>query len=172
MSRRRISPAPGAWCSIDGFSVAVLVCGELFNRRARAAIGALRPRLVVDTGHKSMGQGLIPAMRSVARTAGCPVAHAHHLAGYETQQIHFVNVQGGRESVPANAHLERSGGLWASWAPRIVASVLATAAPTPRCPPGAALEQIAAPSLNSRERTCNITAMPPMRCYQIVTKPN
>ena len=111
-------PGPGRVVLIDGFSVAVLVCGELFNRRARAAIGALRPRLVVDTGHKSMGQGLIPAMRSVARTAGCPVAHAHHLAGYETQQIHFVNVQGGRESVPANAHLERSGGLWASWALR------------------------------------------------------
>jgi len=108
-------PGAGRVVLIDGLPVAVLVCGELYNRRARAAICALRPRLVVDTGHESMGQGLIPAMRSVARAAGCPVAHAHHLAGYQTQRIHFINAQGGRESVPANAHVERSGRLWAAW---------------------------------------------------------
>ena len=111
-------PGAGRMVLIDGFSVAVLVCGELFNRRARASIGALRPCLVVDTGHESMGQGLIPAMRSAARAAGCPVAHAHHLAGYQTQRIHFVNAQGRRESVPASAHVEGSGGLWAAWALR------------------------------------------------------
>ncbi len=109
---------PGAdrLIAIDDVTVGVLICGELFNKRARTVVGQLRPDLVVDIGHCSMGQGLIPAMKSAAGSSGCPVAHSQHLAGYRTQQIHMVNAQGQSESVRADTNpLEWSGSTWAAW---------------------------------------------------------
>jgi hypothetical protein len=94
--RDRLVPGLGA-------SVAILLCGELFNRRARDGVAAAEPRLVIDLAHARMGQGLIPAMKNLAGLAGCLVAHSQHLAGWSGRSLHFVTAEGNQKSVPTDS---------------------------------------------------------------------
>src|SRR5262249_45887833 len=99
--------------------IGVLVCGELFNWRARRDLAKGRPSLVVGTGHSSMGQGLIPAMQSMAGSGACPVAHSHHLANWYGRSLHFVNGTGEQQSIEADEkHLISGDSVWAVWACR------------------------------------------------------
>jgi hypothetical protein len=114
-------PAGGRVVTVAGRRVGVLICGELFSRRARAKLGGERPDLIVDVGHSGMGQGLIPAMKNLAAAAGCPVAHAQHLANWWGKGLHFVGAAGERQSqaVGEDAVIEAER-LWAAWAVREV----------------------------------------------------
>ena len=63
-------PAAGRVVEIGGKRVGVLLCGELFSERARQSFGELNLQLSVDLGHVGMGQGLIPAMKSLVTIFG------------------------------------------------------------------------------------------------------
>jgi hypothetical protein len=105
---------------VDGVLVAVVICGELFSERARDSITRLGASLVVDLGHSGMGQGLIPAMKRLARDGRCAVAHAQHLASI-WGGLHFVDAAGVQQSVSAKTNeLVRHEGLWAGGALRTV----------------------------------------------------
>jgi hypothetical protein len=106
--------------TIDGTRVGTLICGELFSRRARQGLTQAGARLIVDVGHLSMSQGVIPAMRAVATQGKCCVAHSHHVK-YRGRALHFVDGQGTQLSAKADdAHLVQHGSLWAEWAARQV----------------------------------------------------
>jgi hypothetical protein len=110
---------------IAGNSVATLICGELFNERVRESISRRQPDMVIDLGHSGMGQGLIPAMSSVARSSRCPVIHSQHLEDHKKTSIHFVDFVGSKarqhsQRVQENP-LVRDNGFWAGWALRDVA---------------------------------------------------
>jgi len=107
--------------TVDGIRMGVLICGELFSWRARQGIGKAGARLVVDVGHSGMGQGLIPAMRGVAKEGQCCVAHSQHLSGWYGRAVHFVDARGEQLSADVDqAHLVEHGSLWAAWAAREV----------------------------------------------------
>src|SRR5947209_7445515 len=57
-------PGSGRVVTVAERRVGVLICGELFSRRARAKLAGERPGLIVDVGHSGMGPGLIPAMKN------------------------------------------------------------------------------------------------------------
>ncbi len=106
---------------IDGTRVAVLICGELFSWRARAGVGSTGAGLVVDVGHTGMGQGLIPAMKSVASQGRCPVAHSQHLKSWCGRSLHFVDSRGAQQSVAVDEdHVVEHGSLWSAWREREV----------------------------------------------------
>lgn len=106
---------------VTGKSVAILICGELFNKRARDSIAALHPDMVIDIGHSGMGQGLIPAMRSVAHYSRCPVVHSQHLKGYKNRNIHFVDSNEYQHSQEVTANpLIWDQDVWAGWALRSI----------------------------------------------------
>lgn len=83
---------------VGGRAVVPLLCGELFNWRVREKLTRYGPGLVLDLGHSGMGQGLIPAMASVANAVGCPVAHSQHTWD---GSLHFVSADGEQQSVPS-----------------------------------------------------------------------
>jgi hypothetical protein len=107
--------------TVAGRTLAVLLCGELFSRRAREAIAAAHPQLILDLAHARIGQGLIPAMTNLANLAGCRVAHSQHLAGWDGRSLHSVSAEGEQESVPASdsPYLEDDD-FWIGWCIRTV----------------------------------------------------
>ncbi len=78
----------------------------------------LVPHLVLDVGHISMGTGVVPAMMSVANSAGCAVAHTQHVW---QGALHFVSAKGKQQSIP-NDQLEYVGDdeFWIAWCVREV----------------------------------------------------
>ena len=119
---KRVADAdlPGAdrLVRVAGRQVGVLICGELFNGRARRQMAQLRADLVVDLGHQGMSQGLIPAMRNLATEGECSVAHSQHLTW---GKIHLVDARGRQASQAADANpLVKCEGLWAGWALRSI----------------------------------------------------
>jgi hypothetical protein len=109
-------PGPQRVAVIDGKSVAVLVCGELFSWRARQGVARTDPDLVVDIGHSGMGQGLIPAMRNLSAEGNCCVVHSQHLKDWWGRSLHFLDHRGDQLSTGASEDcLVESGSLWAAW---------------------------------------------------------
>jgi hypothetical protein len=107
--------------TIDGFRVGVLICGELFSWRARRGLAQAGVGLVADVGHVGMGQGLIPAMKNVAKEGQCCVAHSQHLSGWYGRALHFMDARGEQLSADVDqAHFVEHGSLWAAWAAREV----------------------------------------------------
>jgi hypothetical protein len=54
-----------------------------------------------------MGQGVVPAMQSVATSAGCCVIHSQHLKSVEGKKLNFVNRSGSSRGVLVGKnHLE------------------------------------------------------------------
>lgn len=105
--------------TIDGKSMSVFICGELFSRQARKGVCQSRVSLVIDIGHAGMGQGLIPAMRSLAMEGNCSVGHAQHLSDWYGRSLHFVDRQGEQLSVQTTADcLVENDSLWAAWTVR------------------------------------------------------
>lgn len=114
--RDRIVPGLGA-------NVAVLLCGELFNWRARERVAAAEPQLVIDLAHARMGQGLIPAMRNLAGLATCAVAHSQHLAWWSGRSLHFVTADGKQASTPTDSSpFLGDDEFWIGWSVRCVGS--------------------------------------------------
>jgi hypothetical protein len=114
-------PSRNRLVDLGGRKVAVLICGELFNWRARQAMLELYPDIVVDLGHVSMGQGLIPAMRNLASMAGCPIAHSQHLASWYGRSIHWVDGQGVQDSVSTESSpFLGDDEFWISWCLRSI----------------------------------------------------
>lgn len=114
-------PSAGRLVAVDDTRVGVLVCGELFSPRARRGLVQAGPHLAVDVGHSGTGQGLMPAMRSLAKAGSCRVAHSQHLGNWYGRSLHFVDSAGGRLSVAADEdHVIEHESLWAAWAPREV----------------------------------------------------
>jgi len=105
--------------TINGVCITVLICGELFSSRARSGVARAEVDLVVDLGHWGMGQGLIPAMRCVAKEAECPVAHTQHLSAWSGRSLHFVDVCGKQQSMVVEVkRIVQRGSLWAGWMQR------------------------------------------------------
>lgn len=113
-----VLPGNGRVVGVEGSAVVPLLCGEIYSWRIREAVPNLGPRLVLDLGHVSMGQGLIPAMTSVANAAGCAVAHAQHV---RNGAMHFVSAKGEQQSLPADQQ-EYVGDdeFWIGWCVREV----------------------------------------------------
>lgn len=109
-------PDAGRVVGVEGSTVVPLLCGEVFSRRIREAVPTLRPGLVLDLGHTGMGQGLIPAMTSVATAAGCAVAHSQHVW---KGSLHFVSAEGEQRSVPADGQpYVGDNEFWIGWCVR------------------------------------------------------
>ena len=104
--------------AVGGTTVLPLLCGELYNRRIREALPGFGPSLVLDLRHSGMGQGLIPAMTSVANATGCPVAHTQHVW---VGASHFVTAAGEQRSIPRD-RLQHVGDddFWIGWCVRDV----------------------------------------------------
>lgn len=103
---------------VGGRAVVPLVCGELFNWRAREKLAGFGPGLVLDLGHSGMGQALIPAMTSIANAVGCPVAHTQHTWD---GSLHFVSADGDQQSVPSHGQPGVGDAtFWIAWCVREV----------------------------------------------------
>jgi hypothetical protein len=114
-------PGGGRVVAVAGRRVGVLVCGELFSARARESFAGLGLNLALDLGHSGMGTGVTRAMENIARNGGCAVAHAHHVAGWGGQCLHFVRADGVRRSVPqADCEWVGDDDFWVAWCPRTV----------------------------------------------------
>ncbi len=113
-------PGKGRVVEIAGKRVGVLLCGELFSERARRSFGELNLQLSVDLGHVGMGQGLIPAMKSLVNYGSGTVVHSQHVASYG-RSLHLVGADGIQRSVPA-ADCEFIGDdeFWITWLSRNV----------------------------------------------------
>ena len=60
-------------------------------------------------------------MKNVAVAAGCPVAHAQHLANWWGKGLHFVSAGGEQQSqVVEEGNVIEAERLWAAWAVREV----------------------------------------------------
>lgn len=104
--------------TVRGTTVFPLLCGELYNRRIREALPTFEPSLVLDLGHSGMGQGLIPAMTSVANATGCPVAHTQHVW---VGALHFVTADGEQRSMPPDRQQHvGDDDFWIGWCVRDV----------------------------------------------------
>jgi hypothetical protein len=114
-------PGDESIVAVAGRRVGVLICGELFSRRARDSFAALDLDVVLDPGHESMGMGVTRSMENIARNGGCAVAHAHHVAGWGGQCLHFVAADGVRHSVPQSS-CDRVGDdeFWGAWCVRVI----------------------------------------------------
>jgi hypothetical protein len=106
---------------VAGRRVGVLICGELFSRLARERFATTRPDTIIDLGHCGMGQGLIPAMKSLARSAGAAIGHSQHTTDWWGRQFHFVDASAGQHSVAVDeTQVISSDDTWAAWYPRTV----------------------------------------------------
>lgn len=109
---------PGATRVVDiaGRRVGVLICGELFSRRARKSVAELNLDLVIDLGHVSMGTGVTRAMENIARNGGCTVAHTQHVISTSNGGLHFVEADGERRSVPiSDCEWFGDDDFWIAW---------------------------------------------------------
>jgi|GEM_PF-2960404 len=98
--------------------VGVLVCGELSNWRTRELFKVGEPALVVDTGHISMGQGLIPGMNCWNNALGCAVVHAQHVKSWNTSH-HFIAADGTQQSVATDENrYVGNEEFWIAWCTR------------------------------------------------------
>lgn len=98
--------------------IGVLVCGELSNWRTRELFGPGEPALVVDAGHISMGQGLIPGMNCWNDALGCAVAHAQHVKSWSASH-HFIGTSGDQLSLHTDeARWVGDEAFWVAWCVR------------------------------------------------------
>jgi hypothetical protein len=105
--------------AVAGKRVSVLLCGELFNWRARHGVARVGANVILDLGHSGMGQGLIPAMRSLSAEGKCAVGHSQHLSGWYGRNLHFLDAREEQRSVAVEENrLLKRGSLWAGWAVR------------------------------------------------------
>ena len=80
--------------AVRGCRLAVLVCGEMHNPGIRGALKSLDLGAVLVSGHRGLGQGLVPTLRAVSSVTGVPTLHAQHLVG-KSGSLHCV---GGRRA--------------------------------------------------------------------------
>lgn len=80
--------------SVSDVAVLPLLCGEMHNARIRHATKDEKPALVVVSGHASLGQGLVGAVRAMHDASGGPVVHVQHLAPSTGASIHWISRAG------------------------------------------------------------------------------
>lgn len=114
-------PGPERVVQVGTQTLGILICGEIFSVPARTRLADQNPTVVVDLGHAGMGQGLIPAMRSLARMASCTVIHSQHVK-YDTSSLHMVNHRGTQESIIGTDcdWVGEEAGFWVAYTLRTV----------------------------------------------------
>jgi hypothetical protein len=75
-----VEDTSGRTVKIGGKDVGVLLCGEVYNKDLRPALHELKPNVVVDLGHISMGRKFTCTLVNVANAVGCNVYHTQHVA--------------------------------------------------------------------------------------------
>lgn len=114
-------PGENRVVTVEGDRIGVLICGELFNQRARVAMAAAKLALTVDLGHVGMGTGVTRSMEGIAKYGGCAVMHSQHVAPHGNASLHFVDARGVRESVKADdCDYVQAGELWIAYRVREV----------------------------------------------------
>lgn len=109
---------------LNGYKIGLFLCGEIFSNLARKKIGAENPDIIIDIGHKGMGQGLIPAMRSASshcdkNTKNAFVLHSQHLSDWNGRSAHSVSGNGqqlSKKLKPKNILYKND--FWASYEAR------------------------------------------------------
>jgi hypothetical protein len=97
--------------NVAGWKVGVVLCGEMHSPYVRAAIGALRPDLVVVAGHAGLGQGLVPSLSATNRATGTAVVHCQHLTS--RANMHMVTANGASKPVATASKVIRSASpIW------------------------------------------------------------
>jgi hypothetical protein len=101
---------PDRTVDVHGKKVLALLCGEMFNRHLRAGLAGRGLDLIVDAGHDGLGTGLIPTLRSLARSAGCPALYSQHV-GSTSRGLHMVlaDLDLSQASISASNHVLLSG---------------------------------------------------------------
>lgn len=89
---------------IAGRSVAVMVCGEIFNARYRDQMRAENFDVVIDIGHESMSTGVVPALMNIVDGRNRWALHSHHVK-VGSAQAHAIEPGGQNAGV-------RSTGAW------------------------------------------------------------
>lgn len=74
-----IEDTSGRMLKLGGKQVGVLLCGEIYNKNLRPALHDLKPNVVVDLGHMSMGRKFTYTLVNVANAVGCNVYHTQHV---------------------------------------------------------------------------------------------
>jgi hypothetical protein len=80
MPGEAVEDTSGRMVNVGGKDVGVLLCGEIYNNDLRPALHTLKPYVVVDLGHKSMGRRFTYTLLNVADAVGCNVYHTQHVA--------------------------------------------------------------------------------------------
>src|SRR5581483_4133143 len=99
--------------SAKAYRFAVLVCGEMHNRKIREALGSLDLEAVLVSGHSGLGQGLVPTLRAISSAVGVPAVHAQHLVG-KTGKLHFVSARGTSVPKPVIGRIVAREPVWAA----------------------------------------------------------
>lgn len=89
---------------IAGQTVAVMVCGEIFNANYRDRMRAENFDIVVDIGHESMATGVVPALANIVDGRNRWALHSHHVK-VGSAQAHAIEPGGKNAGV-------RSTGAW------------------------------------------------------------
>lgn len=89
---------------IAGKTVAILVCGEIFNATYRDSMRAETFDVVIDVGHESMSTGVVPALTNIVGKGNRWALHSHHVK-VGTAQAHGIGPGGSNVGV-------RSTGAW------------------------------------------------------------
>ena len=103
---------------VNDSRVAVVLCGEMHNPAIRRAIAEENPDVILVSGHKSLGQGLVPTLEAFHRATvqvgrGVAVLHSQHLKG-KGASLHMVDARGISHPIPARANIKVSSPLWAA----------------------------------------------------------
>lgn len=60
-------------------TIAVMLCGEIFNANYRTAMRAEAFDVLIDIGHKSMNTGVVPALKNIVDGRQRWALHTHHV---------------------------------------------------------------------------------------------
>jgi hypothetical protein len=103
---------------VNDSRVAVVLCGEMHNPAIRRAIAEEKPNVILVSGHKGLGQGLVPTLRAFHRATvqvgrGVAVLHSQHLKG-QGASLHMVDARGISRPIPVRPNIKVSSPLWAA----------------------------------------------------------
>jgi len=99
--------------SAEACRFAMLLCGEMHNRKILEALASLNLGAVLVSGHCGLGQGLVPTLRAISSVVRVPAVHVQHLVG-KSGKLHFVSASGTSVPKPVISRMVAREPVWAA----------------------------------------------------------